>query len=132
MQPIQIKKNKVLSALAVTQNTTSASLPAGGLDMNVSGVDGYFSAEITVTGAGSATIGYECSSDGATWFKPSTQAAADTAITVATGFDASGGPDSDGKYYMQLTNIPTCNFLRFYVTEENVGAVTVTMTLIEQ
>ena len=126
----------IFDALAVTQNTTSASLPASGVNMNLndndSGTDGYFAAEITVTGAGSCTIGYEISGDGVTFRKPSTQAAPDTALTITTGFDASGGPDSDCEYVMQLNNIPTCNYLRFYVTEENVGAAVVTMKLIRQ
>jgi hypothetical protein len=130
MEPIQIKKNKVFDAVSTAASATSNSV---GLDMNQSGVDGYFGAEITVTGDGTATIGIEGSSDGATWFKTSTTAAPDTALTIVAGATDAGGPDSDGKYLIQVNNIVTSKFIRFYVTETSTSnAVVVTMTLLEQ
>lgn len=130
---MRITKNTVFSALSVAASATSNSEPKQGLNLSDIGVEGYFSAEIVITGTGTATIGYEVSSDGANWEKPSTTGAISTALTLATGLTAGGGPASNGRYFMQLTNIPTTEWLRFYITETGTSnAVVVTLTLIMQ
>lgn len=128
-----IQKNHVLSSVSIEANTTSGSFPAEGLPLSVMGAQGFAAVEITITGDGTATIGQEYSSDGSTWFKPSTQAALGTEETIATGLVKTGGPDGDGKYFIQLENFKTNMRVRFY-GKETVGSnsVTVDMTLILQ
>lgn len=119
---------------AVLAGATSESLPKAGLNMNSLGVEGFFSADIVVTGTGTADVGYEVSSDGgASWVKPVTQAALTTPLKAFTSVTASSGGDTDGKVYSQLLNIATNNLIRFYITETGAAnAVTVTMNLIPQ
>ena len=130
----RIERKPIYNAFSVATSATSASFPLGkGVSLDELGAEGFFSAEITITGTGTATIGYEVSSDGDTWFKGSTQAAISTALTVATALTAAAGPDSDGKYLIQLININTAKYIRFYITETGgAAAVVVTMNLIAQ
>lgn len=136
LRPIPIKQTRVFDAVTVDQNTTSASLPANGIPLNLNendaGTDGFFTAVITVTSPGTLTIGFDISMDGTNFFKPSTQGSISTATVIAAGFTAILGPDTDGKYTMQITNIPTCNFIRFYATEVNVAAAVLTLDIIRQ
>lgn len=134
-KPIGIKDTLVFDDLSVTQNTTSASLPAAGIELNLNdydaGTDGYFALDITVT-SGTFTIGYEVASREASFVKPSAAATPNTALTVATTLASTGGPDSDGRFYLPLTDLPVSDFVRFYATEENVAAGVIRMVLVRQ
>lgn len=125
-----IQTNKVLNDVAVTQNTTSASYPTAGIDMDLNNVQGSFGAQVVITGDGTATLGFECSNDGENWIKPSISSASTAALTIATGLTKTGGPGSNGKYFFPITNIPACQKIRFYASETaNSANVTVNMTL---
>jgi len=125
-----IQTNKVLNDVEVTKNTSSASYPTAGIDMDLNNVQGSFGAQVVITGDGTATLGFECSNDGTNWIKPSASAAANTALTIATGLTKTGGPGSNGKYFFPITNIPACKLIRFYGSETaNSANVTINMTL---
>ena len=127
-----VKSIRVFNALSTAAGATSGS--SAPIDLNVLGSVGYFTGIATVTGTGTATIGYEVSyDDGTTWFKPSSQAAISTAKTIFTGLTASAGPDSDGKYAAQLTSIAPNSLIRFYITETgSSNAVVVTFDFLVQ
>lgn len=133
MESVQIKENPVFTTIEVAAGATSRSFPPNGIGLNDIGVEGYAAVEVTVTGSGTATLGYQYSSDGITWRKPSTQAAISTVETVATGLTASGGPDGDGEFFFQLENLKTNKRVRFYITETgSSNSVTVTLKLLIQ
>ena len=130
MSQKSIQVNNVIPAVEVTQNTTSASYPRAGIDLDLNNVQGSFGAQVIITGDGTATIGFECSNDGENWIKPSASSAANTALTIATGLTKTGGPGSNGKYFFPITNIPACKWIRFYGSETaNSANVTINMTL---
>lgn len=125
-----ILTNQVINSIEITKNTSSASYPSGGIDLDENNCQGSFGAQVIITGDGTATLGFECSNDGENWIKPSASAAPNTALTIATGLTKTGGPGSNGKYFFPITNIPACKFIKFYGSETaNSANVTINMTL---
>lgn len=121
-----IKKFPVFNGIAITQNTTTSLTNPPYLSLDQNNTGGYFSVIVSTVGAGTVTLGYLVSKTGVagTWVKPSTAAALTTPLTLITGLTATGGPDSDGNFAFQIENINTTDYIGFYATEENVGAVT--------
>ena len=124
-----VRSNKIISAVSTAASGTSASYPEAGFSFKENGSPSTYALQVVVTGSGTATIGYKCSSNGTDFYKPSLAASASTALVVAAGLTASGGPDSDGKYYFSIS-APVCDSIKFYVTETGASsAVIVTATL---
>lgn len=79
---------------------TSGTISAGGTytstayDLNLA--SGYTSLQIAVTGSGTVKAEYLMSNDGTTYVEPS------NATDIITGMTATGGPTSNGKYFVQF------------------------------
>lgn len=125
--------NQVIPTVTVSASATSAQFPPQGISIDSIKIEGFLSAQVTVTGSGTVTVGAVCSADGMTYVKPSTSTAPSTALTIATGLTATGGPDSDGKYYIPITQLPASAYLKFYVKETGgANSATVSVTIAAQ
>lgn len=127
-----INTNQIFNASTngvLTQNSTTAGTPTPALDLDSLKVGGNFAAEILITGAGTVTVGYLCSNDGVNFIKPCISSALTTALVLASGLTATGGVGSDGEYFIPITNLPVCKYLKLYATETNVGAAAISLTL---
>ena len=125
----RIEKNRVFDSTLVAASATSTDRVGSTINMAQYGVDGSFAAQITVSGSGTATIGFKCSTDDdINFYTPSASTAISTALTIGAGLTATGSPSSDGNYYIPITNIPLCKEMSFYITETGTSnTVTVTM-----
>ena len=103
----------VFSAKAVTQNTAVTYT----LDLGRYNVEGFFSMQIVVVGAGNVTVIWSASNDGTNFVTP-----ADTA-DIFTAFAATSGPGSDGIDIASFDPL-LCKYMKFTATEQNAGAIT--------
>ena len=71
---------------------------------------GYYSAQISITGAGTAQLEYHASNDGFTFKRP------EGVTAFLTGMTATSGPDSDGRLITSFDVIP-CKFFKLEWTE---------------
>lgn len=126
----QIYTNKIFDTVTVAASGTSANMPFDGINCQLLKVEGFFSAQILVTGSGTCNIGALCSNDGVNYYKPVSKSALTTPSYIATGLTATGGAGGDGKYIIKDPDVPLAGWLKFYITETGgANSVTVTMTL---
>ena len=104
---------KVFNAEAITQNTAESSI----VDLSRYNTEGFFSIQISITGAGNITLTYSLSNDGNTYITPSGTAA------LFTAFGASSGEGSDGHSLVSF-DPPLARYIKFTATEQNAGAIT--------
>jgi hypothetical protein len=109
--------NVFKGAQLVAKNTTETSTA---IDLRRAAQNGQFSIEYTLTGEGTATIGYTvCSSKDGTYFTPTGATTIATALTKTPGH---GG--------LSFTP-PVYPWMKIYVTEtKNSGTDTITATII--
>jgi hypothetical protein len=112
--------NVFKGAQLVAKNTTETSTA---IDLRRAAQNGQLSIEYTLTGEGTATIGYTvCSSKGGTYFTPTGATTIATALTKSSGTSGHGG--------LSFTP-PMYPWMKIYVTEtKNSGTDTITATII--
>jgi len=103
----------VFSAKAMVQNTAASYT----LDLSRYNVEGFFSMQIAIVGAGNVDLIWAASNDGTNFITPS--GAADN----FTEFGASRGEGSDGKSIASFDPL-ICKYMKFTATEQNAGAIT--------
>lgn len=84
-----------------TYTISSGTITAGGsytetTGRNLQRLEGYVSIQIEISGSGTVTAEYLMSNDGTSFMEP------DGAADIKTGMTATGGPNSDGKYFIQF------------------------------
>ncbi len=83
--------------------------------------DGYFAVQGRIQGSGTAKVEYWVSADGTTYREPQ------NGSDIVSGFTATSGPLSDGRFYAQFSP-DFCQFLMIVVTETG-GVSTITPTI---
>lgn len=102
------------TAVAAGSAYTSSSI-------NVSNAEGYFSLQLTVTGDGTAAIGYQVSNDGSVFATP------EGVSDIIIGFTKTSGGGGDGNAIEQITP-EFGRYIRFIVREAG-GTSGITVTL---
>lgn len=104
---------KVFNAEAITQNTAESKI----VDLSRYNCEGFFSMQISVTGAGNIDLTYSLSNDGTTYITPSGTA------DLFSAFGASSGEGSDGNSLISF-DPPLARYIKITATEQNAGAIT--------
>jgi hypothetical protein len=115
--------NVLFDTVTIAKNGNSTSTDVIRLDYMK--VNGTCSIQIEVTGAGSATIEAVTSITGTDFVRSSTETA------IVTGFTATSGKDSNGKDLLPV-KVNLANYLKIKVTEEDIGEIVVTVTIVNQ
>lgn len=85
--------------------------------------DGYFSLQLTVTGAGTVKVEYEISNNDADYIEPST-----ATDIVAAGFGVTSGPASDGKTIVSFQP-PISKTMRIVITATGTATVSAWLSM---
>lgn len=97
----------VCNAQTVTHSTY---IYSDALNLNEIVSEGYFSAELKVTGTGTVKVEGLLSFDGITYLEPTTLA------DIFTGFTQTSGLGTNGREILSFTP-PAANYLKFKITE---------------
>lgn len=94
--------------------------------INTEGLEGFFALEGRIEGSGAVKIEYWTSADGAAFTEP--QGARD----VITGFTATSGPASDGRFYVQFEP-DFCRYLKIVISETGgISSITPSVILLKR
>ena len=104
---------KVFNGSAITQNTAITEV----VDLSKYNVEGFFSIQLALVGAGNIDLIWSVSNDGENFVTPS------GTDDLESAFDATSGPGSDGKDIVSF-DPPLCKYIKFTATEQNAGAIT--------
>ena len=111
----------IIQSMKSTAISASGTYTSPSVDLSKFQVKGHFSIQVKVTGSGTCKFEYLLSNDGSNFLEPS------TASDIVTGFTATSGPGSDGKYIYVFYPEPA-RYLKIKCTETG-GANSVTATV---
>ena len=112
---------KIFDAVAIAKSGSSLSRV-----IDLTGVDGYFSIQATITGDGSAKFELLLSNDGVDFIEPT------SATDIATGHTKTSGPGGDGKDIYRVLPPMVARFAKIRTTEAGVNGIVATITFASQ